>query len=83
MTPLSERYLIKKQVTENRSKHESLAYNITVWNTAFLNLGEILKEGFDFFGIFVKDFHLHLYDTNNYLMIILYILSKCELRNLF
>lgn len=68
---------------ENRFKYESFVYNITVWNIVFLNFGEILKEGFDFFGIFVKDFYLYLYDINNYLMIILYILSKCEFRNFF
>lgn len=56
---------------------------IMVCNSALLNLGEILKEGSAFFGIFVKELQLHLYDTNNYLMLMVYISSKCEFRNLF
>lgn len=41
---------------------------IMVWNNALLNLGEILKEGFAFFRIFVKELQFHLYDTSYYLM---------------
>lgn len=41
VTPLSEHYPVKKQVTENKSKHKSLVYDIMVWNTAFVNLGEV------------------------------------------
>lgn len=57
-------------------------YDIMVCNSALLNLGEILK-GFAFFGIFLKELQFHLYDTNNYLMLIVYISSKFEFRNLF
>lgn len=52
VTPLSEHCSIKKQKTENRSKHNSLVYDIMVWNSALLNLSEISKERFAFFGIF-------------------------------
>lgn len=56
LTPLSEYYPIKKEVTENRSKHNSLVYNIMIWNTAFLNLGEILKGSLISLGLLSKSF---------------------------
>lgn len=82
VTPLSEHCSIKKQETENRSIRNSLMI-IMVCNSALLNLGEILKEGSAFFGIFVKELQFHLYDATNYLMLMVYISSKCEFRNLF